>query len=271
LGGGMQAFFQIEHRFRPWNGTINGGNGVNGSPVTFWQARSYVGLRGGFGDVRLGREYDAAFFHGELAGDPWGWDTVVSSMTVPVGSGSASANFNVNRAVTYSTPNLGGLSATFQVAESNDNCGASGISNAGPTFGTCEKRPYSFGASYAGGPLSVGFGYNNPGNANDRWLVLRGSYDFGAFKLWGVVGSGKNIADQTVKSWQLSGTAAMGQGEFRGTLLSRTDNGVKNISGLGLGYHYALSKRTTLYGDFARNSKLTSEKTAYDLGIKHAF
>jgi len=59
LGGGMQAFFQIEHRFRPWNGTINGGNAVNGSVVTFWQARSYVGLRGGWGDVRIGRESTA--------------------------------------------------------------------------------------------------------------------------------------------------------------------------------------------------------------------
>ena len=25
LGGGTSAIFQIEHRFRPWNGTINGG------------------------------------------------------------------------------------------------------------------------------------------------------------------------------------------------------------------------------------------------------
>ena len=285
LGGGTSAIFQIEHRFRPWNGTINGGNGVNGSPVTFWQARSYVGLAGGFGNVRLGREYDGAFFHGELVGDPWGWDTVVSNYTVPVDAGTASSNFNVNRAITYNSPNIGGLSASFQVAESNDNCGRSGLNNTAfvqtapgvsgivgtPVFGVCAKRPYSFGASYAGGPLSVGFGYNNPGNVNDKWLSLRGSYDLGVAKVWGFVGNGNNTLNQKVKSWHFAVTAPIGQAEIRAILFQRQDNGVKNIQGGGLGYFYALSKRTTLYTDYAVNSKLTVSKNAYDFGIKHAF
>ena len=39
----------------------------------------------------------------------------------------------------------------------------------------------------------------------------------------------------------------------------------------GLGYHYALSKRTTIYGDLTANSKLASSKNGYDIGIKHNF
>jgi len=271
LGGGTSAIFQIEHRFRPWNGTINGGNGVNGSPVTFWQARSYVGLQGGFGNIRIGREYDGAFFHSEVVADPWGWDTVVSSMTVGVTSGSASSNFNVNRAVTYNSPVMGGFSFSGQIAESNDNCGASGIGNSGATFGTCTKKPYSFGASYAAGPVSVGVGYDNPGNDFDKFMGVRASYDLGAAKLWGFLGNGNTATNAKVKSWMLAATVPVGQAEFRAALMSRDVGGVKNISGLGLGYFYALSKRTTLYTDFARNSKLTAEKTAYDFGIRHSF
>ena len=138
-------------------------------------------------------------------------------------------------------------------------------------FGYCAKRPYSFGAAYAGGPVSVGIGYNNPGNVNDHWLSARGSYDLGAAKLWVVVGSGKNTANAKVKSYEVAATVPMGQGEFRAGLISLSTGGVKSISGVGLGYHYALSKRTTLYTDFARNGKAATEKVGYDVGVKHAF
>lgn len=282
LGGGMQAFFQIEHRFRPWNGTINGGNTANGTLVTFWQARSYVGLRAGFGEVRLGREYDAAFFHGEVVADPWGWDTVASSVTLPATAGSNSSNFNVNNAVTYNSPNLGGLSGSFQIAERSNNCGGDALTGtynpvAGKVsvttiqMGNCEKRPYSFGASYAGGPLSVGFGYANPGNVNDQWTSLRASYNLGAVKLWGFLGNGKNTADAKVKTWLLAATAPMGNGELRGAVVSRKDADVKTVSGVALGYHYSLSKRTVVYADYARNSKVAAEKAGYDFGVKHSF
>lgn len=290
LGGGSAAFFQIEHRFRPFNGTINGGNGVNGSPVTFWQARSYVGLRGGWGEVRLGREYDGAFFHGEVVGDPWGWDTVVSSMTVVVMAGTATNYFNVNRAVTYNSPTFSGFSFTYQVAEANNNCGQSGLNasqlsntatsalgkgntaiNGNAFFQTCDSKPYSWGASYAGGPLRVGVGYNNPGNANDNWLSTNAQYDFGVAKLWGFYGKGKNIANQDVKSSLLAVTVPLGQGEFRAAVMRKDDNNVRNITGTGLAYFYSLSKRTTLYTDYARNSALKTEPNAYDFGIKHVF
>lgn len=269
LGGGMQAFFQIEHRFTPWNGQINPGTVTGVAGKTFWQARSYVGLRGGFGDVRVGREYNGAFFHGEVVADPWGWDTVAAQAAI---TGGGVTQVNVNRSITYTSPNLGGLSGTFQIAESNDNGGVGALGADGlAALNTSAKRPYSFGASYAGGPLSVGFGYANPGNLNDNWLSLRGSYDLGAVKLWGFLGNGKNTADAKVKSWMLAATAPVGGGEFRAALSQRKVAGVKNIQMVAVGYHYSLSKRTTVYADFANNSKAASDKSGYDFGVKHSF
>ena len=118
------------------------------------------------------------------AGTPW--------LRKPASTGGGVTLVNVNRAITYTTPNMGGFGATVQVAEADENGGL----NANTADGTAAlnnsaKRPYSFGASYAGGPLSVGFGYANPGNVNDNWLSLRGSYDLGAVKLWGFIGNGK--------------------------------------------------------------------------------
>ncbi len=292
LGGGSSAFFQLENRFRPWNGTINGGNGVNGSPVTLFQARSYVGIKGGWGDVRLGREYDGAFFHGELPGDFWGWDTVASNLSVSVMAGSAVNNFNVNRAFTYTSPNISGFSFTAQMAETNDNCGASGLNaapvaststagatvgpvtaaiNGGAAFGQCAERPKSAGASYAAGPFRIGVGYNNPGNPNDYWVSTNAQYDMGVAKLSGFYGTGKNTLDQSVKSGYLAVAVPLGQAEFRAAVMNLKSNDVTTISGFALGYHYSLSKRTVLYADLSRNSKAATEPNGYDFGVKHAF
>lgn len=272
LGGGSAAFFQLENRYTPTNGVINGGAAAsNGSPLTLWQARSYVGLRGGWGEVRLGREYNGAFFHGEVMGDPWGWDTVASSLTVPAMRSSVGQGTNVNSAITYNSPNMSGFSFTGQVAESDANCGAKTLTATGVTFGTCTKKPYSFGASYAAGPLAVRVGYDNPGNVNDVWTSLNAQYNFGAFKLWGFLGSGKDVANASHKSWMLAATVPMGQAELKAAIVDRKVGGVKVTQGLALGYHYALSKRTTVYTDIARNGKAASEKVGYDFGVKHAF
>ena len=176
-------------------------------------------------------------------------------------------------------------------SESNDNCGTSGLDSTalvggnaagvkgGPVFGTCKDRPYSFGGSYAGGPFRIGIGYNNPGNVNDNWVSTNAQWDFGVAKLWGFYGKGKNTLNQTVKSGMLAVTVPLGQGEFRAALIRMDNNNVRQITGTGLGYFYSLSKRTTLYTDFARNSAkaaisntaLGTQPNGYDFGIKHVF
>ncbi len=274
LGGGMQAFFQLENRFTPNNGVMNGGAGVpNGSPTTQFQARSFVGLRGGFGEVRLGREYNGAFFHGEVMGDAWGWDTVAFTIFGGIQRSAVGQHTNVNNSITYNSPNMSGFSFSAQIAESNQNCGAKTWSAAatGTTFGTCADRPKAFGVSYAAGPFAIRMGMNNPGNVNDNWTSINSQYNFGAFKLWGFMGTGKDTTAAKHKAYTLQATMPMGAAEFRVGMSKRSVGGVTNVSGLGLAYFYSLSKRTTLYTDFARNSKAATEKSGYDFGVKHTF
>ena len=64
LGGGLKANFQIEHRFTPDTGGIEPRDGA--SATAFWNAQSWVGLSGGFGEARLGRQFVPAFQIGQI-------------------------------------------------------------------------------------------------------------------------------------------------------------------------------------------------------------
>ena len=59
-------------------------------------------------------------------------------------------------------------------------------------------------------------------------------------------------AEVSVKGYNLWATAPMGAGEFRAAVGQRKSGGVTNIQYFGLGYHYNMSKRTTLYAGYTR-------------------
>jgi predicted porin len=65
LGGGLAATFKLSHRFDADTGQPEG---VGAKP--FWQGESTVGLKGGFGSLRLGRALDVVS-NNDWAYDPW--------------------------------------------------------------------------------------------------------------------------------------------------------------------------------------------------------
>lgn len=84
LGGGLAAFFNLESPIDPKNGTSSGGassgscNAAAGcaaaTGAAFWRRNSYVGLKGSFGEITLGRNYTAAVIKqaGTLSATPSG-------------------------------------------------------------------------------------------------------------------------------------------------------------------------------------------------------
>ncbi|MES2718207.1 MAG: porin [Pseudomonadota bacterium] len=273
LGGGLSAFFNLEHRFDADTGAQSAGPIAasatsNAAPLSrFWTGRSIVGLQGGFGKITLGREYTTAFLQSQLAADPWGWDTVVSG--TPSGglnqliTGGAIARVRNDSSLTYNF-SAAGFSVGAQIAEATD------------TINNFNKKPFNFALNYAAGPVSLGLGYEKTGQVaadTAKWLTVNGSFNLGAVKLGALYGKGNTAAGADHKSYLLTAVAPLGQGEFRasyGRLKNETAN-VDAAKGFALGYHYALSKRTTLYTDFLRNTALATNKTGYDFGIKHNF
>ena len=275
LGGGMAAIFIIETRFDADTGAAQSFNVLMPSGTTtgnrFWGARSLVGLKGGFGQLTLGREYTTAFLGSQLINDPWGWDTVVSG-TPGAGlnaalTGGGIARVRNDSAATYNF-SMSGFSFGAQMAEATD------------TINRFQKKPYNFSAGYAGGPFTANFGYEKTGQvgaAAAQWTTVGGSFNMGVAKLGASFGTGKTVANAKNQSLMVTATAALGQGELRASVGQLTTDpagavGKSDLAkGFGLGYHYALSKRTTLYTDYVRNTAVATQKTGYDFGIKHNF
>ena len=272
LGGGMAAFFNIETRFDADTGSAQNMSitptgttaapaGAAGVANRFWSARSLVGLSGGFGRVSLGREYTTAFLGSQLIIDPWGWDTVAASVGTAGITGLGIARVRNDSAVTYNFA-ASGFSFGAQIAEGTD------------AINAFQKRPTNFSAGYAAGPVALNMGYEQTGfvaAATEKLLSVGGTFDMGAVKLGAGYMKGTTAADVSRKGYLLTAVAPMGQGEFRAAFGKRTNGAADDINLVALGYHYALSKRTTVYVDFANNNKLAAEKTAYDFGLKHNF
>jgi predicted porin len=276
LGGGLQALFNIEHRFNADTGTI--------SAARFWNGRSLVGLQGGFGQVVLGREYTTPFLQSQLVADPWGLDTVAAQTGLVLGGIGTVRNDN---SLTYKI-SAAGFTFGAQIAEATDST-ASAVS-------AFQKKPVNFAVSYAAGPITAGFGHERTGASTDataKWTTVNASYNLGMAKVGAFFGTGNTAGDATIvgdqsakrRAWMLTATAPVGAGEFRASYGRLTNDPAGSGPGLGkvtsnqtlaLGYHYSLSKRTTVYADYANNSKATTpvgspSKSGYDVGIKHNF
>ncbi|HMQ71565.1 MAG TPA: porin [Rubrivivax sp.] len=256
LGGGLKALFNIEHRFNADTGADSSGG------VRQWNGRSLVGLQGGFGQVVFGREYSTAFLGSQLGADPWGWDTIVARLN-PAITGGAIAKVRYDSSATYRI-SASGFSFAAQIAEATD------------TLYKVKNKPVNFALGYASGPIAVGMGYERTGEEaaeTAKWMTIHGSYNLGMVKLGALYGTGDTAAGSEHRSYLLTAVAPMGAGELRasyGRLENKTAN-VDAAKGFALGYHYNMSKRTTLYVDVARNTALSAEKSGYDVGIKHNF
>lgn len=288
LGGGMSAFFNVEHRFNADTGAqsaapVAAGATSNAAPLSrFWTGRSIVGLQGGFGKVTLGREYTTAFLQSQLIADPWGWDTVASGIPGAglnqLLTGGDIARVRNDSSLTYNF-SAAGFSVGAQVAEATD------------TINNFAKKPFNFALNYAAGPMSLGFGYEKTGQVGvgatgeaAKWMTVNGSFNLGAVKLGALLGKGNSAAGADHKAWMLTAVAPMGQGELRGSYGKLTADPVAGADvtvakGFAVGYHYALSKRTTVYADYARNTGTGSatyglvngEENGYNFGVKHNF
>jgi predicted porin len=268
LGGGLKAFFQFEHRFDAGEGTAN---------AVFWDGKSFVGVRTTFGDFYLGREDNPAYAISQAAGDPFGTDTVAANTTILNGRIGTNRYANsVNYRGTFSGVTLGA-----QIAEAD----GSKPQSAG------EDRPWSVAAAWTGGPFTVGVGHENPANADAQWTTVNAAWDFKVVKLIGLYGFGDTGTQAGLTTsggndertaYILGLTAPIGNGELKasyGVLENEAAVGgtkTKLDKQIGIGYHYALSKRTTVYADFINEKRdgidaSGREKNGFDLGLKHNF
>lgn len=256
LGGGYAALFGMEHRFDPDTGTQN-------NATRFWQGYSTVGLRGPFGTVNLGRQYTPTFSLIQNQIDPFGGDNVGQLRQYGLQIGPA--KIRVADSVRYDF-SANGFNFAASIAES-------GPTNAG---GVPEDKPYAVALNYAAGPLFVGAGYENPADADDNLWTVGARYNFGFATFSAGYSKGNTDADVSIKGWLVGGIVPIGAGDLKFGYAQNRANDL-NRKKASVGYHYNLSKRTKVFGEFARiggnglSATERDERSGYTLGMQHNF
>lgn len=300
LGSGLKANFVMETGFC---GDSNANTSTTPNFCTggnaFMGREARVGLSGDFGALDLGRQYTPAFIVLNTL-DPFGTGTAgqITNLFDSTGgyavAGANSANPRMNNTVKFSTANYGGFTASIGYGFGE----VAGNSTAGRSAG--------LNAQYSNGPIYVGFAYHtakNAANTDERKNGLLGAtYDFGPAKAHFAYGTtknsiaqggivtppvaGGNINNGDGRNVMLGVSAPLGAGRLMASYIRHDDRGVNNFDAnqFGIGYSYALSKRTSLYTAYAKISNKNNAfytvgnagnngigNSAFNLGVAHTF
>jgi predicted porin len=269
LGGGLSASFTLENGFAADNGTLAQGGRLFGR-------QSWLGLNGGFGSVRFGRQMTPVYAS-SVTFDPF----------VDALAGDSARLFNysgsrIDNAISY-------------------NYDANGIRGQlmygfGETAGnTSANRSIAALAGYKNGPIDVVLTYTGTndatGNVTGKTTMLGGNYNFGpaavyAAYAWNkdvVAPSGAVAAGADSRNALLGVAVPFGAGTFKASWIKLSDKAVANADAnqIAIGYVYDLSKRTALYTSFSRTANDSGAKyntdtggatdKLFDVGIRHKF
>jgi len=247
LGGGLSATFRFELGLDVDDGDAEG---------TFFGRQARVGLKGGFGEVRMGRQYTPIFWsvidydfagngwynnHYALAGSDGRWDNAVEYR---------------NR--------FGGLELVGAIAPTE---------SADPN---ADDFVYGLTGNYNGGSWGVGGGYQSEGDQDI--IHVGGKVQLGAFGF----GINYGIADRENGSERtdiaLSAGLKIGAaGNMVLNVLLKEDDAAADSTEIGLAYGHALSKRTNWYVALGIddidgvNGAAGTTPTLLSVGVRHKF
>ncbi len=287
LGGGLKAGFTLESQINPDVGTAGG---ATAAPTTaLFNRRSTVSLFGGWGELRIGHDYNPssrnAWLFEPYIGTSFG--SILNftyAQKADLGSG-VTTTLRTSNAVAYFTPkDLGGFYGEAMVAPSE---GVAGNKYTGARLG------YRAGAF----DVSAAFGTTKTATSDDfEQSNLGVSYIFSFAKVMGLYNVHKFGALQQ-KTTAVSISVPVGVGEIRALYGINNRSGGAAGSGfanaddskqMSVGYVHNLSKRTSLYGIFGRITNDGAAKSTvnysspasmrggesssgYQMGIVHQF
>jgi predicted porin len=280
LGGGLRAGFHLEAAVNPDVGTADA--------TKFWGRRSTASLLGGFGELRLGRDYTPTAYN--TFNDEFGIVGVGSRGIFSYGSGAnlgspATTVLRTDNSIGYFLPSMGGLYGHLQAAAGE---GVVGNKYIGGRIG------------YGGGPVNVGLAYGKTevgGTAPDfKNYNLMFNYRLGAATLYTLYDV-KDWSPRKTQDLSVGVGIVVGVGEIKAGYTRADRSGGAAGSGfadaddstrLGVGYVHNLSTRTAMYTTYgrvtnkgaARSSVLYAPPTGmlggqassgFEAGVRHLF
>jgi len=304
MGGGLAAHFWLEAGLGNDSGSgaaTNTNNQASGSSaaaagtqgLTFAR-RSTVSLSGAMGEIRLGRDYTPQFWNLTVY-DPFGTNGIGTNRMfggatiIPGGTSgtmvraSNSINFlwNHGKNATYAAGNEGFHASVQKYYGEN-------ASNAAGNTGS-DGNGNGIRVGYNAGPLSVAYGNSSTTFAagNVKTSNLGGAYNFGVARVMAQTVTDKVGATLQGKGQLMGVTVPMGGGTFKVANSQYETNAAGNPTAkqMAVGYVYDLSKRTAVYGTYARVNNSGGSATALggttgsangsskgtDIGVRHSF
>jgi len=298
LGGGMSASFWLEAGVNNDNGTgaaTNTNNqstggavaGIGGGQGLTFNRRSTVSLAGGWGELRLGRDYNPQFWNLTVF-DPFGTNGVGTSQVL-VSNAAITGVISVrsSNTVGYFLPgNLGGFYGQVQyyMGENNSN-----LANKKDGTGAGLR------VGFANGPFNVAAAFSSTKylqsatTGDVKTVNIGGQWDFGMAKLMGEWSRDRreSLVTLTGKGGLIGALVPVGAGEIRVAYSTyKFDSaGTPKANKLALGYVHNLSKRTAVYATVAHlknkggsalalngaTTAVDGKSTGYDFGIRHSF
>ena len=277
LGNKMKALFVLETGIAADAGGFNQGAG--------FARQSFVGLQSDAGTLTLGRQYTPFFLALNAVADPFASGLAGNAQNLIPSSG-----IRMNNAVKYASPTFSGVSAEVaygfgENAAGNDRTGR----NVGGSIG------------YTDGTLNVRLAYHRANDApaspttittlSDTSTILAANYKFEVAKVFAAYSDNdqQNTATGLGKSrdFLIGASIPYGNHTFIASYINKDGRSASNLDAtqMGLGYTYALSKRTNLYAAWAtidnkrggvlykvgNNSEVGSGDRAVNLGVRHTF
>ncbi len=299
LGGGLSAIFALENGFTADDGKLDQDSRLFGR-------QAFVGLQGGFGAVKLGRQYSPIFTAVDSV-DPFATNLAGSMLQI-----FNTYGIRTDNTINYSLPNMGGFygQVAYTFGES--------------TEGTSANRQLGLSVGYANGPINAVVAYHNAkdelGDNSERTTFVGGSYDFGVAKAHAAFADNKGFSSAAAPFTAIYGNVftAAEIDDVEADLEDDLDDvGIKSrdymlgvsapvsaagkvmasyqrknfrdlpVAGLdikadvfAIGYIHALSKRTSLYTSASRMTADWKEagepseeikRTVFNVGVQHRF
>lgn len=280
LGNNMKALFVLE------TGIAADKGGFNQGGLAFAR-QSFVGLQSDAGTLTLGRQYTPFFLTLNAVADPFASGLAGNAQNLIPSSG-----IRMDNAVKYVSPIFSGVSAevAYGFGENTD-----GIDRASRNIGG------SIG--YSDGALSVRLAHHranggtvSTSDLSDTSTMLAANYKFDVAKVFAAysdndlqLATTNPVAPAKGKSrdFLIGVSVPFGNHTFIASYINKDGRSASNLDAnqFGLGYTYALSKRTNLYAAWAtidnkrggitykvgNNSEPGSGDTAFNLGVRHTF
>ncbi len=266
LGGGMAAIFTLESGF-------NADTGAQSDAASFFNRQSFVGLTGGFGTVKLGRQMNPVYANSST------FDPFANAL-----SGDSARLFNyqgsrTNNMVTYAYE-TSGFRGEVQY----------GMGESGTTYKSAGRTVAGL-VGYKQGPVDVVLTHQNVNDATEKSskvTLLGGNYDFGMVKAFAAVSWEKGYftpnVDRDQRDVLIGLKAPVGAaGAVIVSYVNKTNSSVDNADAdqWAIGYTHNLSKRTALYtsyGQLSNDGNASYQVTTagnsdklFMAGVRHSF